>query len=292
MAVLNPIKVTIRGKSTESVHEVPDFPFEKAGAGSHTVVFGNTFFIDNNDFRLEDSADYFGLAPGKIVGLKYCNAKIKCIDVIKNANGDPIEIICDDVTAAEESKAKVTIQWVPEKNATPVEIRLYSHLFLTEEVADAEWESLLNPKSEVVVRGLVDGSIVSHYKAASGMHFQFERIGFFICDKDSTADNLVFNLTVALKDSKPHNEATAVGPSKSRKEEQDRVMAEKLARQSIKAEDFFRTQTDLYSQFDAEGVPTHDNEGKELSKSAYKKLKKDWEKQDRLYKDWEKNQKK
>jgi len=301
MAVINAIKVTIRGKATESTHDVPDFPFEKAGSHSHSITYGNTFYIDGNDFRIEDSADYFGLAPGKIVGLKYCNAKIKCVDVIRNANGDPIEIICDDVTTPDgDNKAKVTIQWVPERGATPVEVRMYSHLFLTEEVNDAEWEALLNPKSEVVLRGFIDGSITSHYKAVSGMHFQFERIGFFICDKESSAENLVFNLTVALKDSKPTlassdpaASAAGAGSSKSRKEEQDRALAEKLAKQSVRAEDFFKTQTNLYSQFDAEGVPTHDNEGKELSKSAFKKLKKDWEKQDRLYKDWlEKTQKK
>jgi hypothetical protein len=247
MGVMSPIKVTIRNRTTETAFEVPDFPFDPSRGKTHTVVFGSSIFIDGNDFRMEASEDYFGLSPGKLVSLKYCSAKIKCVDVVLNSKGEPTEVICDDVsTDVNEPKAKVAIQWVPEKGAVRVEVRNYGHLFVAEEVADAEWESLLNPKSEILEEALVDPSIIAHYKASNLMPFQFERVGFYVCDKDSTADRLVFNLTVALKDSKPPADIKAVGASKSRKEEQDKALAEKLARQSIKAEDFFKVGTHTY----------------------------------------------
>ena len=169
--------------------------------------------------------------------------------------------------------------------------RIYNHLFVVEEPVDAEWESLLNPESEVVLpAAAVDSSILAHYKALAPdgvKRFQFERVGFFLVDKDSSADKLVLNLTVTLKDSKPKPAADSagapVGASKSRKEEQAKQLAEKLAKQSVAPQDMFKGQKDLYSCFDADGVPTHDAAGKELSKSAIKKLRKDWEKQKRLY---------
>ena len=141
----------------------------------------------------------------------------------------------------------------------------------------------MNPESEIVnAKALVDSSIS---RLAPLVPFetivQFERLGFFVVDKDTTEDTLVFNLTVSLKDSKPKVEGS-VG-NRSRKDEQAKQLAEKMAKMSIAPEEMFKSQTDLYSAFDADGVPTHDKEGKELSKSAYKKLKKEWEKQKKLY---------
>lgn len=130
-------------------------------------------------------------------------------------------------------------------------------------------------------------NLISKYESMCGFlmfpHLlQFERIGFFVVDLESDVANnkFIFNLTVALKDSKPKD---PTAPSKSRKEEQAKQLAEKQARMSIPAEDMFRGQTDLYSQFDEFGIPTHDNTGEKISKSAYKKLKKDWDKQKALY---------
>ena len=144
------------------------------------------------------------------------------------------------------------------------------------------WEQELNPESEIVkANALVDPSIM---RLAPLIPFetivQFERLGFFVLDKDTTNDKLVFNLTVSLKDSKPKVEGVG---NRSRKDEQAKQLAEKMAKMSIAPEEMFKSQTDLYSAFDEEGVPTHDKEGKELSKSAYKKLKKEWEKQKKLY---------
>lgn len=110
-------------------------------------------------------------------------------------------------------------------------------------------------------------------------HVQFERHGFFVVDYDSTADRLVFNRTVTLKDSAPKAE----GGNRSRKEEQMRQLAEKEARKSLNPVDMFKGMTDLYSRFDADGVPTHDASGQELTKNAIRKLRKEWEKQKKLY---------
>ena len=110
-------------------------------------------------------------------------------------------------------KVKGTIQWVPASTAIPIEVRNYSHLFTVEEPSDENWEKELNPESEIVVTtALADPSIVNYYGVlgtiqsgnTTGLtHFQFERLGFFVIDKDSTASKPVFNLTVNLKDSKP-----------------------------------------------------------------------------------------
>jgi glutaminyl-tRNA synthetase len=113
-----------------------------------------------------------------------------------------------------------------------VEVRLYGHLFTTEEPSDANWEAELNPESEVVVKtALVDPSLL-RWAPAAEKHFQFERLGFFVVDSDSVLDSaspeksrFVFNLTVNLKDSKPK---TAGGATRSRKDEQAKQLADKM----------------------------------------------------------------
>ena len=142
--------------------------------------------------------------------------------------------------------------------------------------------------------GFVDASIFQ-WDPVPESAFQFERLGFFVVDRDSAAlpsiapssdsnvenPKLVFNLTVPLKDSKPKEKGA---PTKSRKEEQAKAAAEKEARKSIAPVDMFKPpHCDLYSQFDEDGVPTHDAAGEKLSKSGIKKLKKDWDKQRKLY---------
>ena len=141
----------------------------------------------------------------------------------------------------------------------------------------------MNPDSEIVkTNALVDPSItrLAPLKPLETV-VQFERVGFFTLDKDTTAGKMVFNLTVSLKDSMPKVEGSM--GNRSRKDEQARQLAEKMAKMSLAPEEMFKSQTDLYSSFDTDGVPTHDKEGKELSKSALKKLKKEWEKQKKLY---------
>lgn len=192
--------------------------------------------------------------------------------------GVPQRLYCSVI--GEDEKPKGAIHWVDKASAVQVEVRLYEPLFTVEEPSDDHWEEELNRASERIVSGaLVDPHLLS-YSPAPEMHFQFERVGFFVVDKDSKPDGIVFNSTVSLKDSKPKAPGAS---SKSRKDEQAKQLAEKLARMSIPPEQFFLSQTDLYSAFDEEGVPTHDAKGEKLSKSAFKNLKKDWEKQKKLY---------
>ena len=218
--------------------------------------------------------------------LKYAFG-IRCDSYDVSSDGRVEALFCSVIDSTE--KPKGTIQWVDKSTAVGIEVRLYEPLFTTEEPSDDSWEEELNKNSEIVVtNALCDPHVVATPPECE-THFQFERLGFFVVDKDSkqrclTANDrtsgLVFNLTVGLKDSKPKD---ATMQNRSRKEEQARQLAEKVAKMSISPQDFFRTQTDLYSAFDEDGVPTHDAAGAKLSKSAYKSLKKEWEKQKKLY---------
>lgn len=310
MGILQPVvlhltnwtEVTGLAVDAAKILNVPNFPFD-ASRGTHEVPFTHEVYIDRSDIRLVDSDDFYGFAPNKTVALKYTGYRVHVerieVDEATNTVKEVFAILLKE-DEHPEWKAKTTVQWVSVAQAVPVEVRMYNHLFVTEEPNDATWEQELNPASEIVMKDAkVDPSIwstlfsgaIDPVEGEALRHVQFERIGFFVVDKDTNvADKkVVMNLTVNLKDSKPVSEttsdATASGEpaNKSRKEEQARQLAEKKARMSIPAEEFFRRQTDLYSAWDAEGVPTHDAAGEKLSKSAYKKLKKDWEKQKQLY---------
>lgn len=138
-----------------------------------------------------------------------------------------VTAIAEDDPACE--LAKSTVQWVPFESAVPIEARLYDHLFIKEEPSDDNWEADLNPASEVVMRTALAAPTISFWNPSPETHFQLERIGFFVVDKDSyaTSSSLVLNLTVPLKDSKPKSAGTA---SKSRKAEQEKQLAEKMVR--------------------------------------------------------------
>jgi glutaminyl-tRNA synthetase len=263
---------------------IPDYPFDPSRGAHPLLLSEDCVYIDQQDFRLEDSEDYFGLAPGKIVGLKYA-FRIRCDGVEVDEKGVPCLLRCtalaDGVEDKEGKQPRVAVQWVPASTSVPAEVRMYSSLFTVEEPSDAGWEAELNPESEVVMAtARVDPSIAACHPQPE-MHFQFERVGFFVVDKDSTPDHLVFNLTVNLKDSKP--KVAGAGPGKSRKEEQAKQLADKLARMSVSPLEMFKSQPELYSQFDEEGMPTHDAAGEKVTKSMYKKLRKDWEKQKKLF---------
>lgn len=297
MAVLDPLKVIITGLddalSSRSL-SVPDFPFAPE-RGSHNVTIESEIYIDQSDFRLEDSSDYFGLAVNKIVGLK-CACWIHCDSVIMDAEGKPVELRATAVRENTEAttKPKSTIQWVPVSTSVTAEVRLYGNLFKVDEPSDDKWEDDLNPDSRVIHANAKIDPSVYNWKPVPESHFQFERIGFFVADFDSTAEpvandpanKLIFNLTVGLKDSRPK---AAGAPNRSRKEEQAKQLAEKQAKMNLDPRDMFKGQADLYSRFDDDGIPTHDAAGEPLSKSGIKKLKKDWDKQKRLF---ESNQKK
>lgn len=306
MGILSPVVLhltnwtDVTGLSTNESKtvSVPNFPFDVT-RGMHDVPFSHTVYIDRSDVRLVDSDDFYGFAPDKTVALKYTGYRVH-VDRIEESNGIVTAVHVSMLREEDhpEWKAKTTVQWVSVAQAVNVEVRMYSHLFTVEEPSDENWEQELNPHSEVVMsEAKVDPSIwqtlypVGAAEFADEHHVQFERIGFFVVDRDTNVHtkSLVLNLTVNLKDSKPASSANATegggdsSNNKSRKEEQARLLAEKKARMNIPAEEFFRRQTDLYSAWDEEGVPTHDAAGEKLSKSAYKKLKKDWEKQKQLF---------
>jgi glutaminyl-tRNA synthetase len=305
MVVVYPLKISLTNLQDVNLAaegfdiQVPDYPFDPS-RGSHAVPMRSEVYIDRSDFRMQDSEDYFGLAPGKHVSLKY-GFRIKCDKVDTDANGEPQLLHCSCLPEGvdEAIKPKGTIHWVPAVSAVPIEVRMYGHLFNVEEPSD-EWEKDLNRESEVVLQSFADPSVLNN-NLSFLQSYQFERTGFFVVDKDTESNStgsgsdsgsssgssrkIVFNLTVGLKESKPKDAyaSAASGSGRSRKEEQAKAAAEKLARLSVAPEDMFKSQTDLYSQFDADGVPTHDNTGEKLSKSALKKLKKDWEKQKKLF---------
>jgi glutaminyl-tRNA synthetase len=292
MAVLRPLKVIVSGLEeviSNNVLEVPDFPFAPE-RGTHNVVIENEIYIDHADFRMEDSSDYYGLAPGgKLVGLKSA-CWLRCDSVSVDDAGQPTEVRATAVkdTGDSADKPKSTIQWVPVNTCTSAEVRVYGNLFVVDTPSDEHWEAELNPDSRVVYPDAKIDASIFKWKPVPETHYQFERIGFFVADFSSSAEpvandessKLIFNMTVSLKDSRPK---AAGAPSRSRKEEQAKQLADKQAKMNLDPKDMFTGQTDLYSKFDGDGIPTHDAAGEPLSKSGIKKLKKDWDKQKRTF---------
>jgi glutaminyl-tRNA synthetase len=209
LAVLRPLKVVIdnfpEGK-TEELDAVnnPEDP----SAGTRKVPFSRELYIERDDFREDPPKQFFRLAPGREVRLRWAYF-VKCEKVVKDtATGEVVELHCtyDPATrggnAPDGRKVKGTIHWVSAAHALPVEVRLYDHLF---GVPDPEavpkghdYKENLNPNSlEILPRGFVEPSLKG---AKVGERFQFERLGYFSADKDSSADRPVFNRAVTLAD--------------------------------------------------------------------------------------------
>lgn len=207
MAVIDPLKVVItnypEGKS-ESFSCVNN-PEDEA-AGRREVPFGREIFIEQADFMEEPPKGYYRLRPGGEVRLRY-GYLIKCEEVVKDEAGNVVELRCtyDPESAGGGSsdgrKVKGVIHWVSAADAVEAEVRLYDNLFAKESPDDVEegktFTDYLNPTSLVVKKALCERSLGV---AKEGDRFQFERVGYFCVDKDSTAEKLVFNRTVTLKD--------------------------------------------------------------------------------------------
>ena len=207
MGVLRPLKVVIdnypEGRTEEL--DVVNNP-EDASAGSRKVPFTRELYIERDDFREDPPKKFFRLAPGREVRLR-CAYFITCTGVVKDpASGEVIELRCtyDPATrggdAPDGRKVKATLHWVSAAHAVNAEVRLYDRLFTVEEPGKVEdYRSVLNPASlEIVADAKVEPSAAA---AAAGTRFQFERIGYFCVDKDSSPGKPVFNRTVTLKDS-------------------------------------------------------------------------------------------
>lgn len=207
MAVLRPLKVVIdnfpEGQSEEL--EAINNP-EDPSAGTRKVPFSRVLYIEQDDFREDPPKDFFRLAPGKEVRLRWAYF-IKCVNVVKKGD-EVVELHCtyDPATrggnAPDGRKVKGTIHWVSADHAVNAEVRLYDHLFTKPDPDDApegqDYRVNLNPKSlEVLKDCKLEPSLKS---AAAGDRFQFERLGYFCLDKDAKPGALVFNRTVTLRD--------------------------------------------------------------------------------------------
>ena len=206
MAVLDPLKVTIVNYPEEGVEplDAVNNP-EDPAAGSRKISFGKTLWIDKADFMLEPPKGYFRLAPGAEVRLRY-GYFIRCVDVVKDENGEVVEVKCtfDPETrggnAPDGRKVKGTIHWVNADDCIEAEVRLYDRLFTVEQPGTdgVDFLTQLNPDSVKIVSAVMERSL-NDLKV--GDVVQFERVGYFACDQDSTAERKVFNRTVTLKDS-------------------------------------------------------------------------------------------
>ena len=209
MAVMKPVKVVIANYPENDTEELDAINNpEDESAGKRKVPFSKILYIEQDDFKEIPPPKYHRLSPGTEVRLRYAYI-IKCTGVIKNpATGEIIEVICeyDPMTrggnTADGRKIKGTIHWVSAKHAEKAEIRLYDKLFNTEspdEVpAGGDFKDNLNPNSLEIAEALVEPSLKN---SAPGEIFQFERVGYFCADHDSTKEKPIFNRTVSLKDS-------------------------------------------------------------------------------------------
>ena len=203
----DPIKVTISNweKGRTEWFECPLNPEDAEGA-KRRVPFTGELMIDRADFMEDAPAKFFRLRPGGEVRLKYTYI-IKCEEVVKDADGKVVELICtydpsSKPGAGEWRKVKGTIHWVSCDYAREIELRIYDKLFLKENMndipEDKDYKDYLNPESLKIEKGWAEPALLEDQ---SGIAVQFERTGYFIKDKDSTADKVVYNKTTSLKDS-------------------------------------------------------------------------------------------
>ncbi|MDY0103386.1 MAG: glutamine--tRNA ligase/YqeY domain fusion protein [Lentimicrobium sp.] len=209
MGVVNPVKLVITNYPENEVElmQATNNP-EDPESGKRDVPFSRELYIEREDFMEDPPNKFFRLAPGREVRLKYAYI-IKCESVVKDpGTGEITEILCtyDPETLSGRSqssrKVKGTLHWVSAKHALEAEIRLYDRLFMSESPEDVpegeDYKLNLNPDSLKVVKGYVEPSLAD---TKSLDKFQFERMGYFTTDADTKPGKLVFNRTVALRDS-------------------------------------------------------------------------------------------
>ena len=208
MGVLNPLRIVIDNypEGQEETFEAQNNP-EDPRAGTRHVPFSRVLFIEQDDFMEDPPKKFFRLAPGREVRLRNA-CFIKCARVVKDpASGKIVELHCtyDPQTrggnAPDGRKVKATLHWVSAAHALKVEARLYDRLFTKENPADAgdgtDFKKHLNPDSLKTITAYVEPSLKN---AQPGSRYQFERIGYFCVDPDSTEAKLIFNRTITLQD--------------------------------------------------------------------------------------------
>jgi len=208
MAVLNPVKLVITNypEGKEEILDAENSP-EDPNLGFRKVPFSRELYIEREDFQEEANKKFFRLTLGTEVRLK--NAYIiKGENVVKDADGNITEIQCTydedsrsgSGTEASQRKVKGTIHWVSINHAIKAEVRVYDRLFTHENPdgdKEVDFKEYINPNSLEIITGYLEPSLAS---AKNGEQFQFQRLGYYCVDKDSTNEKLVFNKTVGLKD--------------------------------------------------------------------------------------------
>ena len=208
MAVLDPLKVTIKNypKDQSEYLEAVNNP-EDESAGKRMIPFSREIYIERNDFMEDAPRKFFRLAPGREVRLRYAYF-ITCEEVIKDNSGNITELICtyDPLSKGGKSpdgrKVKGTLHWVDANNNIEAQVRIYDRLFTVPDPdgnKEKGFKEFLNPDSlNIIEKAFVEPSVKN---AEALSYYQFERLGYFNVDKDSTKDLMVFNKTVGLRDS-------------------------------------------------------------------------------------------
>lgn len=203
MAVLKPLKIVIENypEGQSETFEAVNHP-DDASAGTRTLQFGRELYVERDDFMETPSKGFYRLSPGKEVRLRYAYL-VTCREAIKDASGEVVELRCtyDPASkggnAPDGRKVKATLHWVNAADAVEAEVRLYNPLFSTAEPNPANFAADLNPDSlEIIADARLEPSL-----AEGGVEpVQFERLGYFTRDKDSTPARPVFNRTIGLRD--------------------------------------------------------------------------------------------
>jgi glutaminyl-tRNA synthetase len=224
MAVLRPLKVVIDNFPEGEVRDIPAAPLhpEDPAQGTRKVPFSRVVYVDRDDFREDPPKDWFRLAPGREVRLRYA-CLVTCTRVVKDASGEVTELHAtwDPASwggnAPDGRTVRGTLHWVSAAHAAPAEVRLYDRLFSVENPGTDESKSFLdevNPESVVSVEGALTEPYVATL-TKHGTRVQFERVGYFCLDPDSTAGSPIWNRTVGLKDSWAKIESKAQGKPKA-----------------------------------------------------------------------------
>jgi glutaminyl-tRNA synthetase len=208
MVVVNPVKLIIDNYEAGKVEMLhgENNPEAENGGGSREIPFSNELWIERDDFMEEAPKKYFRLAPGLMVRLKSAYI-IKCESFEKDENGNVTEIHCTYIPESRSGNdtsginVKGTIHFVCAKHAVPVQVNLYDRLFRVEnpQSEEGDFKSYLNPDSLTIIENAYAEADIKNAKL--GDKYQFIRLGYFCMDKDSTAEKMIFNRTVTLKDS-------------------------------------------------------------------------------------------
>jgi glutaminyl-tRNA synthetase len=205
LAVLRPLKVIIENLPEGAIEqlEAVNNP-EDLAAGTRSIPFTRELYIEQDDFREDPPKKYFRLSPGKEVRLRY-GYIIRCVGVDKAADGSITALRCtydpdSKGQGADTKRVQATIHWVSAAHGLRADVRLYDRLFTSERpgAGDSDFLAEINPNALEQLRDcVVEPSLAG---AVPETRYQFERLGYFVVDKDSTADRLVFNRTVTLRD--------------------------------------------------------------------------------------------